>query len=249
MRKFLIRSCVFAGLYLVPNSPLPAYALGNGPYLGGAVGFTHNSATVTKSNSASSIKVTLDNKALETAGNTFNKNNAAAFNALVIAGYEWPLSSTNLIDGRIFASYDWATVTVSEFPTVQNVGGANPIAVTNGKIQYLPRFGIGVGVYIGQLILEKTLGYVGISGEVNFSKFKVSAAWNEVTHLYTDNIQVFSLTPTIGLRGRANTNMSWFMELGYKIGLSTSKMQQSLNLKFKSKPNALVLRVGAAYHF
>ena len=105
------------------------------------------------------------------------------------------------------------------------------------------------GSYIGQLILEKTLGYVGIAGEANFSKFKVSASWNDISHLYTDNIQVFSLTPTIGLRGRANASMSWFMEVGYKIGLSISKMQQSLNLKFKSKPSALVLRLGAAYHF
>lgn len=238
-----------ATLALIAGASSESLAFGKGVYLGATVGYTHNKAKVEKKDSAKEVLATLNSVVYKTVGGTFTNKASNAFNGTLFVGFDRTFGDAWLFDTRFFGSYDTANAKIMDFTQVQPNAGGAAIAVTNGKGEYRPQFGVGLGFYFGRMLNEKIAGFLGLAAEYNFAKMKIGGTIGGKRYDYTDNIQVFSLTPSLGLKGHINEKMSWLAEVGYKFGLSASGMHKDLNLKFKDKPSALVVKVGASYHF
>lgn len=239
MKKYLMMGA--AAVALTAVSAGDASAFGKGAYLGLHAGFSHNTAKLETKTTGTANKIKL-NAVDHTITPTYDNKGTGAFVGNVFVGFDKVFKESWLFDVRLFGSYDTANVKLGTFTSTVP-------ATTEGKFSYRPQFGVGLGFYFGRMLNEKIAGYLGLAGEFNFAKLKFEAKVAGKSYSHTDNIQVFSLTPSLGIKGHINDKMSWLAEVGYKFGLNASGVHKDLNMKLKTKPNALQIKVGASYHF
>lgn len=124
------------------------------------------------------------------------------------------------------------------------------VAYTNATTNtyYKPRFGLEVAGRAGWFFSDCVLGYARLAVGADFARLEQKATGLTSVN---KNITVWSVTPGLGVDVKFHDNMTWGVELAYKIGLKqpTAKLVSGTEYKAKTKPNAFVARVGVTYHF
>lgn len=116
----------------------------------------------------------------------------------------------------------------------------------NNNSYYKPRFGLELSGRAGWCFSDCVLGYARLGLGVDFARLENKAA----TVKATKNLTVWSLTPGLGVDVKFHDNMTWGVELAYKLGLKQPNATlNAVEYKAKTKPNAFIARVGVTYHF
>lgn len=112
---------------------------------------------------------------------------------------------------------------------------------------YKPRFGLELSGRAGWFFSDCVLGYARLGVGADFARLEDTYGASKVSK----NITVCSLTPGLGVDVKFHDNMTWGVELAYKIGLKQPSVTNvnGFDLKAANKPSAFIARVGVTYHF
>lgn len=144
--------------------------------------------------------------------------------------------------GEFLLSYDTSKAQIGTF-TPNALGATNNLgtADTAYKVQYQPRFGLGLAAKGGFHFTPDILGFVRLGLDYNFGKTTVDLAKDR-----HDSVKVWSVVPGVGVEGKLNEKVSWNLGVDYKVAFNITKNN---NNGYKTKPKALQVQAGVSYHF
>lgn len=260
MKKYLLTSAAAIGLIAGSSQATETIT-----YAGLTGGWAHTTAKTEIKPGYTHGKHQLPNGKDETYARTAKESNTTnGFQGELFLGRQQQIADNWFLGRYGFINYTSgamkvADTTFSRANTDGGAGGAVDWLAGTGKIDYLPSYQVGLGVYFLRALNERWGVMFGLRGSVAFASFKhtYTAEFfkNQVsqgTKTYHDKFNSVSLFvgPKVGLSYTFNENWVGIVNAHYMFQFYNTKSgMNQFGTQWKRRPHQFSLNVGVAYIF
>lgn len=262
MKKYLLTSAAAIGLIAGSSQATDTIT-----FVGLTGGWAHTSAKTEIRPGHTHGKHQLPNGKDETYSRTVKESNTTnGFQGEIYLGRQHQIADNWFLGRYGFINYTSGAMKVADITNSQAVtnggaGRATDYFTGTGKVDYLPSYQVGLGVYFLRALNEHWGALFGLRGAVSFSSFKTThtstfthgnPAVTDPSRTYNTKYNTVSLFvgPQLGLTYTVNESWVALVDARYMFQFyNTESGMNQMGTQWKRRPHQFSLNVGLAYTF